>query len=459
MIDELLERFTQNAPVATMVRAMLVNVLSADRIDAVFRRTAVVQCQRELLFSSVVDLLHLAVLKTKPSVHAAYKSRKQALGVSIAAVYDKLAGVELAVSRELLRTTSKSMLSIWDALSANRQTIIPGYEVRILDGSHLAATERRLKGLRSLNGAPLPGQALVILDPQRMLIEDMIPCEDGHTQERLILHELIDELCPGIVWIADRNFCTAVWLLQVAISGSWFINRRHSQMSLQEQTPLKRIGRTSTGMVFEQQVFHETAQGDKLVMRRIVLELDQPTADGDTRIEILTNLPAEVSALVVVDAYKERWTIEGAFGDITISLHGEINTLAYPPAAILAYTLALISYNVLTIVKAAVAATQGDEVAASMSAYHMAEEISSTDRGMTIAISMKDWERRFSKLDPLEMALELKRMAKQVELRRYRKTVRGTKKLQPDRQGTRQHVSTQKILNQQKAKDNQKMTA
>lgn len=47
-------------------------------------------------------------------------------------------------------------------------------------------------GHRMINGAPLPGQALVVLDPQRQLIEDMYPDACGHTQERLILHEKVE---------------------------------------------------------------------------------------------------------------------------------------------------------------------------------------------------------------------------------------------------------------------------
>lgn len=40
----------------------------------------------------------------------------------------------------------------------------------------------------------------------------MYPDESGHKQERLILHELIEDLQPGIVWYADRNFCASVFL-------------------------------------------------------------------------------------------------------------------------------------------------------------------------------------------------------------------------------------------------------
>ena len=67
--------------------------------------------------------------------------------------------------------------------------MLPGYEVRILDGHHLAGTEHRLKPLRRTRAGALPGQSLVALDPQRQLIRHVHCCEDGHTQERALVDE------------------------------------------------------------------------------------------------------------------------------------------------------------------------------------------------------------------------------------------------------------------------------
>jgi hypothetical protein len=44
--------------------------------------------------------------------------------------------------------------------------------------------------LRLLGSGPLPGQALVILEPDRMLLSDVFPCEDGHAQERSLLPQV-----------------------------------------------------------------------------------------------------------------------------------------------------------------------------------------------------------------------------------------------------------------------------
>lgn len=117
MIDAVLNRFEVQAPVATMVRATMANVLAPKQLDAIFRDAAVRQREGELLFSTVVGLLHLAVLKTKPSLHAAYQAQHEEIGVSIRSVYEKVAQVELPVTRELVRRTASGMGAVLDALA------------------------------------------------------------------------------------------------------------------------------------------------------------------------------------------------------------------------------------------------------------------------------------------------------------------------------------------------------
>ena len=51
-----------------------------------------------------------------------------------------------------------------------RVPLLAGSAVRILDGNALAATEHRLKVLRDVGAAPLPGKSLVVLDPDRRLV-------------------------------------------------------------------------------------------------------------------------------------------------------------------------------------------------------------------------------------------------------------------------------------------------
>jgi IS4 transposase len=447
VFDGLIQRFAKEAPVATMVRGLLANCLSSKELDAIFRDAAVRQYEDELLFSSVVELMHLVVTKSQKSMHAAYQTHRERLQVSVQSLYNKLNGIEPQVSRALVRQTAERMREVIDALRGRQQGCLGNYRVRILDGSHLAATEHRLAELRVVRGGPLPGQALVVLEPAIGLITDIIPCEDGHAQERSLLIELVDIIQPNDLWIADRNFCTVMLLHEIAASKAFFLVRQHAGLPWEPRGERRQVGRSSTGRVYEQTVAVPDGLGNDLLVRRITLELDEPTVDGERTIYLLTNLPAEVKAGDAADEYHSRWGIEKVFGQLTLSLNGEINTLGYPGAALLGYSIALLMYNVLSVVKTALGVAHGiDNIDAQVSTYYLADEVAGMWRGMEVAIPPAQWNRQFARIEPDDMAKQLISIARHADLRRYEKHPRKPKKPPPKRKGTQPHVSTARLL-------------
>ena len=96
------------------------------------------------------------------------------------------------------------------------------------------------------------------------------------------------------------------------------INRAQN-LPFHELEPLEPKGWCETGLVFEQTIAVEDTEFPGVVhrLRRIVLELDQPTREGETEIVLVTNLPAEVSALVCCEAYRGRWRIENHYQTLT----------------------------------------------------------------------------------------------------------------------------------------------
>jgi hypothetical protein len=66
------------------------HALAPEALDALFVEHADKQYTRELLFSSVVDLMSVVVSKVTPSVHAAYQAVAETLPVSLTSVYNKL---------------------------------------------------------------------------------------------------------------------------------------------------------------------------------------------------------------------------------------------------------------------------------------------------------------------------------------------------------------------------------
>jgi IS4 transposase len=65
------------------------------------------------------------------------------------------------------------------------------------------------------------------------------------------------------------------------------------------------------------------------------------------------------SAAQLARVYGKRWSIETAFFEITTTLSCEINTLGYPKAALFTFCLALLAYNAVALIKAALRSHHG----------------------------------------------------------------------------------------------------
>lgn len=456
MLESVFRPFVQERPVCVMARGVLERLWSPEQLDELFERVAQVQYTREVLFSNLVDLMGQVVLNLQPSVHAAYQAQQERLKASPKAVYDKLAGVEPQVSAALVAEAARQAAPVVSALRGLQPPWLPGYRVKVLDGNHFSATEHRLKELRTTWAAPLPGKALVVLDQESGLIERVVPEEDGQAQERARLDDVLELVSPGELWIADRNFCTIGFLLSIAGRGAAFLIRQHGQL---KGTPLgapKAKGRCASGAVFEQKLrLTDAGSGEELIVRRITVQLDQPTRDGDTEIHLLTNVPVRRGTAVrLADLYRQRWTIETVFQRIAETLTCEVQTLAYPKAALFAFCLALTAYNAVVVLRAALAAAHGREtVETNVSGYYLALEISQTYDGMMIALPPQRWT-MFRTLSTSDLAQLLTEIAAHARLSRYQKHPRGPKKKPPKRQPYQNgsHVSTAKLLTQRKRK-------
>jgi hypothetical protein len=452
--EAMFQRFMEKAPVTVMVRSTLERVLSPAAIDAIFANSAVRQVESELLFSSVVELLALVVWRQRDSINQAYKHAKEDFEVSVRSVYNKLSGTEMQVCRALVRETAEPLEEIVAALGPARKPQLAGYRTRIIDGNHLTSTEHRLQALRTTRSGPLPGQALAVLDPDRMLIVDLFPCEDGEAQERRILPEVIPSARERDLWIADRNFCTTGFLFGLARQKACFVIRQHaSTLSWEEETQPKKIGRCETGVIYEQNLHLQ--DGDQtLIVRRITIRLDRPTRSGETEINLLTNLPRKhANAYRVAELYLKRWTIENAFQEIEQALRSEINTLGYPGAALLGFAIAVLTYNALSVAKWAIEIEHGDVIKREqLSGYYLAGAVSADYGGMLIALPENEWTDRFGSLAPKQLAAHLRACAHYVRPDTFRKNVRGPKRPKPKRSSGAidHHVSTARLIAEHK---------
>jgi IS4 transposase len=222
--------------------------------------------------------------------------------------------LETHTSAELVRYSARVLTPLIEQVGGRRAPWLPGYRIKIVDGNCIEATERRLKELRDVHAAALPGKSLVVYEPAHGLVTNVFPCEDGHAQERSLFGAVLTTVQAGDLWIEDRNFCTREFLCTIDQRGAFFLTRQHAGLPFDMITPLRGVGRIETGHVAEQQVRVVDAQGQAHVFRRLQIILNEATRDGDRVLYLLTNLPSpHVSTKRVARLYRKRWTLETAF--------------------------------------------------------------------------------------------------------------------------------------------------
>jgi IS4 transposase len=448
LFDPLFERFAAGTPLTVMTRALLENTLQPQPLDDLFERLALKQYTRELLFSTVVATMTLVACRLYKSPRSVYTEHKGDFGVTLKCFYEKLQGIELHVMRQMVKDHARRCAAIIAELGGQLPALLPGYTVKILDGNALAGTDHRIEELRRTTAAALPGKSLVVLDPALGLAIDVIPCEDGHAQERSLFAQVLETVEPGDLWIEDRNFCARGFIAGVAKRGGFVLVREHKGLPWRAKSELQYMGRAETGAVCEQKIQITDEEGQTLLLRRIVIRLDEPTRDGEAEVALLTNVRG-VRTLKLARLYLERWTIEGLFNVLTTTLLCEQKGLGYPKAALFGFCVTLLAYNVLASVKAALRGVHGSaKVEEEVSLPKVAEHVGRNYEGMMVGLPAVEWA-RFRGISATEMALCLRQWAAKVSLEKVPKAKSGRRNKggpKPVKDPSTPHVSTARLL-------------
>jgi hypothetical protein len=292
----------------------------------------------------------------------------------------------------------------------------------------------------------LPGKAVVVMDPELGLATDVFLTPDGHAQECSLIDDVLETVRARDVWLADRHYCNQRFLAALSARAAFFVIRQHGCLKGKLLGERRARGATDSGRIFEQKL--ELRDGERTFrVRRVTLELHQPTRDGEQILQLLTNLPSSVPAAQVADLYRRRWTIEGLFYEVTQTLACEVKTLCYPAAALFVFCLALLTANAVAVLKGALRARLGVETTHALSAYYLTLEIKQVYRGMMIVLPPKRWLKASPQTEAAFVALLLW-LAGHVDAESYAKSKRGPKKPPPIKDTYRNggHASTYKLL-------------
>ena len=390
VLPAILNPYIQEAPAAVMTRIALDWIIDGTPLDELFDEVAGDQYTRELTLTHFVQVMLDVASGFRPSPRAAYVRRNLQLVASLSAFYRKLNRMGLAVPEAVVRRTALRARQLIVASDGLMPEPIEGYAVRVLDGNVMAGTEHRIVPLRTTGSAGLPGMSLAVYEPASGLILDLILEEDAHCQERALVDRVevragptLDhgpQLLRALAGVPDR-------VPRGVLPGPL----APLDAALRAGRPSPARGRCATGEVFEQPIDVEDGQGGVHRLRRIVLKLDQPTRDGEAEIVLVTNLPAEVTALQCCEAYRGRWQIEGHYQALTDLLHCEVPGLGYPRAALFAFSMSAVAGNALAVLKGNLRVAHGEEIAMEVSDFALVDEVAEVYPGMMIAVPPARW--------------------------------------------------------------------
>jgi hypothetical protein len=453
VLPAILDPFARDAAPAVMTRIALDWIIDEPVLDRIFDEAAQEQYTREWALGHFVAVMTDVACGFRPSPRAAFLRRRFDEIASLSGSYRELNRMEPDIPAAVVRHTARRARALIEAAGALAPEPIEGYACRILDGNALAGTEHRIVPLRDLGAAGLPGKILTLYEPASGLILDAVPEEDGHAQERALLDRI--EPAPGQLLIMDRNCCARGFLRRIRRAGAFFLVRRHAQnLPYRELGPPEVVGRSDTGTVREQAIEVEDPDAPGAVhrLRRIVVQLDRPTGEGDTEVVLVTDLPAEVSAIACCAADLGRWQVERHYQALTDLLHCEVPGLGYPRAAWFAFCMSAVAGNALAVLKGGLRAAHGEERAGEVSSYALVGETAEIYPGMMLAAPPEHWAwvRRSSAGVIASVLIEL---AAGMPVHRMLRARRGPKKprRRPQRSGAvDRHVSTKKLLDRAK---------
>ena len=445
-------------PLGVMVRGTMEWMLDEQALQTLFQANAPDQYTRELTISTLVKLLIQVSAGTRSSVFAAFQadqaSPNPSITTSFQALYGKMGRLNPAVSEALVRHTADKLEPLLKKMPPVAAEPIAGYRMRVVDGNVLAGTDHRLAPLRKVLNACLPGKSVVVYEPALGLVTDLVLCEDAYTQERALVTHLLPRVQANDLLVADRNFCTTKFVFGVKRQQGFFLVRQHkSNLPCQRKGRQRRIGKTETGLVYEQQVVvTDQVTGEELTLRRIELKLFEKTRDGERTLALLTNLPDTISAITIAETYRIRWTIETHFQFLTQSLHCEVKGLGKPRASLLMFAMALVAGNALALVRGSLREAQGTEVEAEISGYYLADEIAGDYRTLMKYLPADQWT-GWHTLKPADFSRLLIAIAANVPCKGLIRHKRGpkTKPAQkPVYSKRHKHYSSARLINEAK---------
>jgi Transposase DDE domain len=375
-------------PLAQAMLLLFAYVLDVTFLQGLFARYRGRCYTRKLTFAVMVYLIRDALLIHRGSGRASFlEPMAGPLGASLRAVYRKLGRMPLALSMALLRESTPRLLGVMPAGGRSLPPSLAGLRCIIVDGKTLKHVTHRLGLLRPRRGRVISGKMLAALEWNRGLVLATECSRNAEANDCSLVDGLLEQLGPaGLgevrLFVDDRQFCDLPRLAAFSAGGHHYLIRHNRNIFFHPDSSRPQSqGTDSRGLTWVQEWGWLGAANhpQRRYVRRITLL--RPTETQD--VAVVTDLLDEKAfpAEDLLEVYRQRWQIEQVFQQLTEVF--DLKTLigGDPKATLFQAAFCCVSYNLLQVVRAHVAAGAQKQV----------QEVSCEKLLITCQDQMKGW--------------------------------------------------------------------
>jgi len=362
-MDRPSEDVLSRMPLAESVMLLWKWVTAPERMQAIWDKNRGKCYEKLISFDVMVNLIADALIKHEGSGRKAFEDgiENEELGASLQAAYQKLGRLPIEVSQAFLIECSSALSEAYPLWAEYRlPKSLSKFRVLVVDGKVIKRAAKRLKPLRGSSGGMLGGRALTAFDWCNGQVCGLIATEDGEANEKGFTGALVEQVrevkSGPILWVGDSAFCDLTQPAHFASrKDDHFLVRYHSGSPFfLDETKATTGGKDELDRKYIESFGWLGSPNNK---RRIYVRRIEVAREGTKPLILITDLLDSKSypTLDMLSLYRERWSIESMFQQVTDVFGLKHLIGGTPKACIFQLAFCMIIYNMLQVVRGYIA--------------------------------------------------------------------------------------------------------
>ena len=446
-------------PLADATLRVLAHTCQDDFVDEVFDEHRGRGYERDLKFSSLVDLIGDALLLHQGSARKAFRHgrKEDRMPVTDQAAYGKLRRVPIAVSQAFLAESSTQLQQLFpDEISSPLPKCLVDWQVFGVDGKKMKKLAKRLKPARGVAGKVLGGKALVARDMHLGIAVAMQGHLDGEANDGPLVPGLLQqivELYPDdtCLWVIDSQFCDLTTPKRIRGRKHHFLVRYHPKVQFHRASSYEvREGTDQRGRWYREEIGRLGSTRNKPEDRPLVRRITVERPDKEDLILITSLLDMDkFPADELLEVYAARWDVETMFQHVTEVFCLQRLIGGTSQASLFQCAFCLLLFNIVQLLRIHLS-TEHDRDVDTISMKNVFDDVYSELTAMRVLLSTRQVVLEFpSNPNGTQVRKKLKALAKSVWEDHWLKAPKNNRNPPtPPRKVSGGHTSIHRLINQ-----------